>query len=390
MKTRPIPRAIAEAQPAPIAMRDPGLRELLEHSERRAATLQHAIGRAPEYSLVQLIRSRLPGSFITDARAVERVHEVDALCRQMCGEGADGTWIPLEALAARRDLDTTSGANLIGTGYSGTLVPGVTPTHGLVGAVTTITGLRAGALTLPAIDSAVDASGGWSADGSGTTAEPTFKAARTVTPMHLNVNMTVARRLVQMTASADLEAELRAHLLRRVYDELDRVLTAGAGTTEPLGILNDDDVPTLAIGTDGGALTWAKLCDAEEAPALAVGEMVRPQWVMHPTLRKKLRQTTNPAGDLILPESRLLAAPVSVSNAMPVDLTKGSGTDLTGLIYGDAAEIILGMWGGGIDLIVDPFKYGTTGALHLIARVEVGVVVRRPGALVKFVDIDPS
>ncbi|WP_027259573.1 hypothetical protein [Leisingera aquimarina] len=40
------------------------------------------------------------------------------------------------------------------------------------------------------------------------------------------------------------------------------------------------------------------------------------------------------------------------SNNVPSDLTKGSGTGLSALIYGAWGELLIGQWGG-IDLIVE-------------------------------------
>lgn len=388
--TRPIPIPIEAARAAATPANDGDLQAYELRSLNIARTFTRAVKAAPEYSLVDYIRSRVPGMHVQDAQGLERVHEISRLAAQMGGTHADGAWVPPQVLAGTRDLDLTSGANAVGASYGQTLVPGVLPQHGLLSRATIITGLSGNSFALPAIGNAVDPTAGWTSDGSGAQTEPTFKVAPAVTPKALNIEMVVSRRLLLMSAVRSLEADLRAHLLRRVYDALDRVLVAGNGTTEPLGVLNDASVPTLAIGTNGGALTWARICDAEEAPALVAGEMLRPQWVMHPTLRKKLRQTLDPAGDLVLPGNTLLDVPVAVSIAMPTNLTKGTGTALTGLIYGDAAEVLLGMWGGGIDLMVDPYKYASRGAIRIIARVEVGTVVRRPGALVRTLDINPA
>jgi hypothetical protein len=41
---------------------------------------------------------------------------------------------------------------------------------------------------------------------------------------------------------------------------------------------------------------------------------------------------------------------------VPSNLTKGTGTNLSALIFGSWSELLIGIWGGdGVDLLVNPF-----------------------------------
>jgi HK97 family phage major capsid protein len=109
---------------------------------------------------------------------------------------------------------------------------------------------------------------------------------------------------------------------------------------------------------------------------------------MSAALRRKLRKTQRGAGlDYILPGRTLLDHPVAASATVPSNLTKGSGTNLSAMVFGDLAEVLVGFWGPvGVDLLVDPYTYGTKGTIKLVARAEVGVVARQPAALVAYKD----
>jgi len=43
------------------------------------------------------------------------------------------------------------------------------------------------------------------------------------------------------------------------------------------------------------------------------------------------------------------------SNSVPSDLTKGSGTGLSAVLYGDWSELLIGIWSE-IDILVNPFE----------------------------------
>ncbi|MGF6348983.1 HK97 family phage major capsid protein [Variovorax sp. W2I14] len=65
----------------------------------------------------------------------------------------------------------------------------------------------------------------------------------------------------------------------------------------------------------------------------------------------------------------------AVTNAVPSNIAKGTGTDLSALIFGNFADLVIGMWGG-LDLMVDPYTHSTTGTVRVTALQDVDVGVR--------------
>ena len=68
-----------------------------------------------------------------------------------------------------------------------------------------------------------------------------------------------------------------------------------------------------------------------------------------------------------LGRSQIAGRRFEVSNNVPSDLTKGSGTGLSALIYGNFADLLIGMFGQ-LEILVDPytdFAKGTTGVRAL-------------------------
>ena len=75
----------------------------------------------------------------------------------------------------------------------------------------------------------------------------------------------------------------------------------------------------------------------------------------------------------------------AVTNAVPSNLTRGTGTNLSAIIFGNFSDLVIGMWGT-LDLTVDPYTSSTTGAVRLIALQEVDVAVRHVESFATMVD----
>jgi hypothetical protein len=76
----------------------------------------------------------------------------------------------------------------------------------------------------------------------------------------------------------------------------------------------------------------------------------------------------------------------AVTNAMPSNLTKGTGTNLSAAIFGNWADLVIGMWGS-LDLTVDTTTLGTSGAVRVIALQDVDIAVRNTESFATFADI---
>jgi len=73
---------------------------------------------------------------------------------------------------------------------------------------------------------------------------------------------------------------------------------------------------------------------------------------------------------------------------MPSDLTKGTGTNLNALLFGDMSQLILGMFGG-LDVVVDQSALATSGGSRFVflQDVDVGVKHGQSFSVVKDIDL---
>jgi HK97 family phage major capsid protein len=182
-------------------------------------------------------------------------------------------------------------------------------------------------------------------------------------------------------------------LTKAIFAEVDRVILAGSGSgQEPLGLMRDSAVPTVAAGTNGAAPTWALLTEMERTYAANCG-MQNPSWVTNAALRKKLRNTQQGTN---LPycwsdDNQLLGYDAAVSEHAPGDFTKGTGTGLSGALLGDMSSVLIGQWGPqAVDAIINPYSLAYQGLIRIDAFMEIGVGFRHEKAFVKCTDLVTS
>jgi HK97 family phage major capsid protein len=76
----------------------------------------------------------------------------------------------------------------------------------------------------------------------------------------------------------------------------------------------------------------------------------------------------------------------AITNAVPSNITKGSGTNLSAMLFGNWADLMIGMWGS-LDLMVDPYTGSTAGTVRVVALQDVDVAVRNLESFASFVDV---
>jgi len=74
-----------------------------------------------------------------------------------------------------------------------------------------------------------------------------------------------------------------------------------------------------------------------------------------------------------------------VSTQVPSDLTKGTGTALSAIIFGNWNDLMIGQWGG-LDIVVDPYTLATTNMLRVVANSWWDVALRHPESFAAMVD----
>ena len=92
----------------------------------------------------------------------------------------------------------------------------------------------------------------------------------------------------------------------------------------------------------------------------------------------------------LLNEGKVNGYPFYMSNALPSNLTKSTGSGLSAAIFGPFSQVICGTWGGGLQFIIDPYTAKASGVLEVTAIAYHDVAVRHADAFAKIVDISTA
>jgi len=231
-----------------------------------------------------------------------------------------------------------------------------------------------------------------------TPSDPTFDNV-TLSPTTVG-GLTVFSRKMLLQSNPGIEQIVMADLAALIATELDTQAINGDGTAnKPTGILNTIGIGSVSMGTNGLALASIDpLIDLEAALANANADSGSLAYVTNSKViaaLKKLKTTTGeylwtngqmgdyPSGTL----GSINGLPVSSSNSVPSNLTKGTGTALSAMVFGDWSSLIVGTWGS-LEMLADP--YGTnfaSGSVSVRAMLDIDFAVRHPESFAAITDI---
>lgn len=189
----------------------------------------------------------------------------------------------------------------------------------------------------------------------------------------------ISRKLL-LQSSIDVESFVSTDLAMVLGLAIQRAAIAGGSVAnEPSGILAKIAAGIVG-GANGGAPDWDSVVDLETAVSVANADVGTLAYLTNAKVRGKLKKTfvDGPGtGERVWQKGSepLNGYRAAVTNAVPSNLSKGTGTNLSALVFGNFADLVIGMWGG-LDLMVDPYTHSTTGTVRVTALQDVDVGVR--------------
>ncbi len=345
---------------------------------------------AARVTALDVIRAQIGG---TDAGS-GRAREVSAEVARRSGRNAEGLYLPMDARPTQEqrsfNLTTGNGAGLVQTDIAPSLIDALRAKSivMMLGA-TRITGL-VGNLAIPRLSAT--ASTYWVADGTAvTTSNPTIDQV-TFTPHHVGGLVTLSRQLLQQSsigANAIVENDLAA-LIATAIDQA--ALTGSGSAGQPTGILNLSGLNVVSGGTNGLAISWANLQalvgDIDQSNALMGALGFATNAKVAKSMRSTLKTAADSCSNFILAGAGPLAGyPLATSQNIPSTLTKGTGTGLSAMIFGDWSSLVIAEWSA-LDLLVNPYGSAyAAGGVDVRAMATVDVNVRHVPAFAAITDL---
>jgi len=239
-----------------------------------------------------------------------------------------------------------------------------------------------------------------------TQSESTFDQV-TMSPKNLAALSKYSRQTL-LQGTPGIEELVRRDLTDGINLAIDLGILNGSGSSgQPTGIMQTSGIGSVAMGTNGGAVTLEKVVDLESA-VLQVNGAVNPNAVAYLTnykvlaALKKLRAGGSTTGDgpfLFNTDAARIGRgptpgtlngyPLAVSNQVPSNLTKGSSSGVcSALLMGDFSQAMVGFWGNGLEITVgedqDDFSKALTSVRGIVTY---DVAVRDPKSFAAILDI---
>lgn len=335
------------------------------------------------YSLMKAIQERMSGE-LTGVEA-----EISQEIALRTGKTAQGFFLP--TALQTRDLDMTAGVGAQQTGTASTLIDLLRNRSRVRQLGATVMSGMVGTFDLPKQTGAGTA--GWVTEGNAPSESNQTIGQVALAPNTVGAFTNYSRRFVNQT-SIDAEQFVRNDLMTVLALELDRACINGSGAgAEPEGILQNSNIPTVDVADpDGGAPDRDDLINLETEVNQDNADGNNMAFLTNSKVKGKLKQTAIDAGSgLFVWESgdMLVGYSAAVSNQVPSNLTKGAGTDLSAIIFGDWASLIIALWSG-IDVIVNPYALDTAGGVRVSMLQDADIAFRHEEAFAKIVDADTT
>lgn len=195
----------------------------------------------------------------------------------------------------------------------------------------------------------------WIAEDSPITAsDPTFGKV-SLTPKHVAGMVEISRNML-LQPSVSMEGIVREDLARQIALAVDTAAINGSGTgNQPRGVLNQAGIGSVALGANGGALTYDAAADLMGAVADVNAERGAVGFLTNTRVRRTASKLKDTQGRPLGLDVVFQNMPRAFSNVVPNNLTKGTGTNLSAMLYGNWRELLIAEWGA-LDLVINPWE----------------------------------
>ena len=327
-------------------------------------TQKREVDQVKNYSFVKAIRSGLPGGKLEGFEL-----EMDQEARSEAsafGTTVTGIGVPYKVLAPeKRTILAGTETDVIPTKFRGFIDILMARLAIRELGANFLTGLT-GNLSIPRLTAQATAS--WKNENAAADESTHTFDAVSLTPNKLTTYTQYSNQMM-MQSAVGIENLVRDDLVRVSALALDLAAINGSGTPPtPRGVLNVTGIGSVAIGDNGGAPLYQHLIALIKELAVDNADMGTLGFLTNPAIRAKLQVSPLDAGSGLFTwpygSEQLLGYKAAITTQVPSNLTKGNGTDLSAIMFGNWADMLIGQWGG-LDLIVDPY----TQALYHYVRV---------------------
>ncbi len=323
-----------------------------------------------QYSLLRAIRALANPHDKRAQEAAKYEFEISQEAQRQSGLEAQGILVPLDVLA--RDLTVTgtnpSGASVVATDLlTQNFIELLRAKSAIIDLATHLTGLR-GNVAIPRQTKAIDV---YEVGETDAIPESDIELDQvTMSPKRLGATTGYSKQLLAQE-SMDVEMLIKNDIIRQIALKIDAI-----GVQK---ILNETGVGLVEIGPDGGAPKWEHVVGLESLIVEENADAERMQYVINGRTQGYFKTTPKVDGypAYIIENGQINGYGYKVSNLVPNNLTKGNGTNLSAILFGNYTDLLVGFWGG-IDIVVDPYSRKKEGVVEITADQFYDIAIRHP------------
>ncbi len=197
-------------------------------------------------------------------------------------------------------------------------------------------------------------------------------------PCRVTAQINYSMQLLKQTGGG-IEDVVRRILADAIGVKVDRMALLGRGdNSEPMGLLQTPGVGSLYLG--GVSPTWAKLIQFEKTLADSNADRGSLGWAITPSTRASLKSIPRVAVGATTTNSRFLIEGDRMAD-LPFVATN-TLNDGQQILLGSWSEMIIPVWGGGIDFVIDEVTQASRGVVRAFANLWFNIVIRHPQSFV--------
>lgn len=205
----------------------------------------------------------------------------------------------------------------------------------------------------------------------------------TMTPRIVQSTTSFSRQLLAQS-SIDVDNLARSDLAQVNALAVDLGAINGSGVSnQPTGILNTAGVGLVAIGANGGAPTYEHIVDLQTAIDDANALIENINYLSTPVIRGKLKKTQQFSGTNGVPvwqKNEMDGYGAFSTKQVPSGLTKGTSVDCHAILLGVWTELVIGFWGPGLEIVVDPYSLKKQGMIEVTSYLMADIMLRYAAA----------
>lgn len=208
-----------------------------------------------------------------------------------------------------------------------------------------------------------------------------------VNPHAIRIATRWTNRIANMSAMA-IQQMAQSDLRQAMNEKIDQQCMYGTGTGDDVkGLFSHTGINLIPLGADGALLDYDDIVALETA--IETNNYHGSKYLFNSKVRgflKTLRIDPGSGIRALANDGLLNGYSHVISNVIKSDLSKGTGTNLSPVLFGDWSQTALFIYGSGLRLQLNPYSDDLQGMIRVVAEMDIDYAIVRENAISAIMD----